>query len=157
MFVWGIAGCFAAFFDSWIGDIWSRGKTTNQGIVRSRLKVISLGNFAIGIGALMILYLSPISYSWFMISAIVVVFMMMVPPNYWATPRNAFPVATLGTGAFGMGLISNSTSAIGPVVSSAMVPTVGWNGFGGLWQLSRSWVSASITGRHIRNYPLICN
>ncbi len=128
MFVWGVAGFFAAFFGSLIGDTWSRGKTTNQGIVRSRLNVISLGNLVMGIGALMILYLSPISYAWFMISAIVVVFMMMVVPNYWATPGNVFPAATLGAGAFGMGLISNSTSAIGPLVSSAMVPTVGWSG-----------------------------
>ena len=53
---------------------------------------------------------------------------MMLPPNYWATPGNIFPLATMGAGAFGMGVISNSTSAIGPVVSSAMVPTVGWSG-----------------------------
>lgn len=128
-FVWGVAGFFAAFFGSWIGDIWSKSKTTNQGLLRSRLNVISLANFITGVGALMILYLSPISYNWFMISAIVVVFTIMIGPNYWATPANVFPAATLGAGAFGMGLISNSTSAIGPVVSSAMVPTVGWSGF----------------------------
>jgi MFS family permease len=53
---------------------------------------------------------------------------MVIPPNYWATPGNVFPVATMGAGAFAMGVISNSTSAIGPVVSSFMIPTFGWSG-----------------------------
>ncbi len=128
MFVWGIVGFFAAIIGSWLGDLWSRGKTTNKGILRARLNLMSLADLIMGIGALMILYLAPVSYAWLMISAVVVVFLMMLPPNYWATPGNIFPVATMGAGAFGMGAISNSTSAIGPIVSSAMVPTFGWSG-----------------------------
>ncbi|HVB98867.1 MAG TPA: MFS transporter [Candidatus Dormibacteraeota bacterium] len=128
MFAWGIAGFFAAFLGSWIGDLWSRNKTTNQGILRARLNVMNLADLIMGIGAIMILYLAPISYAWLMIAAIFGVFMQMIAPNYWATPGNVFPVATMGAGAFAMGVISNSTSAIGPVVSSAMVPTLGWTG-----------------------------
>ncbi len=128
MFVWGIVGFFAAVIGSWIGDLWSKGNTTNQGILKARLKLMSITDIIMGIGALMVLYLAPISYGLFLISAIVTALLMMIPPNYWATPGVVFPVATMGAGAFAMGVISNSTSAIGPVVSSIMVPTFGWNG-----------------------------
>lgn len=128
MFAWGIAGFGAAFLGSWLGDSWSRGKTTNKGILRARLNVMTLSYAIMGIGALLILYLAPISYAWLMFAAVFSVFMEMLPPNYWATPGNVFPVAAMGAATFGMGVISNSTSAIGPVVSSAMVPTLGWSG-----------------------------
>ncbi len=52
-------------------------------------------------------------------------FMMMLPPNYWATPGTIFPLALIGAGAFGMGLISNSAIATGPLASSALVPNIG--------------------------------
>ncbi len=46
-------------------------------------------------------------------------FMMKLPPNYWATPGTIFPLALIGAGAFGMGLISNWANAAGPLMSSA--------------------------------------
>lgn len=128
MFIWGIVGFFAAVFGSLLGDRLARGKTSNRGVVNARLTVISVANFVMAVGALMVLYLAPVSYTMFLISAIVVAFIMAIPPNYWATPTSVFPLATAGAGAFGMGVISNSTSAIGPVVSSVLVPTFGWSG-----------------------------
>ena len=74
VFVWGVAGFFTAFIGSWLGDFWSRDKTKNQEILRARLNVMSLADLIMGTGALMILFLAPISYGWLMISAIVVVF-----------------------------------------------------------------------------------
>ncbi|MGC9271291.1 MFS transporter [Acidiphilium sp.] len=128
MFIWGVVGFFAAVLGSLFGDRLARGQTTNRGVVNARLTVIGLTNLVMAVGALMVLYLAPISYGMFLISAIVVAFIMAIPPNYWATPASVFPLATVGAGAFGMGVISNSTSAIGPVVSSIMVPTFGWSG-----------------------------
>lgn len=128
MFIWGVVGFFAAVFGSMLGDFLARGKTSNRGVVNARLSVISLVNVVMAAGALMVLYLAPLSYSLFLVSAIVMAFIMAIPPNYWATPSSVFPLATVGAGAFGMGVISNSTSAIGPVVSSILVPSFGWSG-----------------------------
>ncbi len=128
MFVWGIVGFFAAVIGSWIGDLLCKNKSTHREIVNARLKLISVTNILMAIGSLMILYLAPQSSSLFFLSIIFMALLMMIPPNYWATPGNIFPVATMGAGAFAMGVISNSTSAIGPVVSSVMIPTFGWSG-----------------------------
>jgi len=128
MFVWGIAGFFAAVIGSWVGDLLCKGKTTHKEIVNARLKLISIIDILMGIGALMILYLAPQSYGMFFLAVMIMALIMVIPPNYWATPGNVFPVATMGAGAFAMGVISNSTSAIGPVVSSFMIPTFGWSG-----------------------------
>lgn len=76
----------------------------------------------------MILYLAPISYTWFLISALIVACTMATPANDWASPCNCFPLATMGAGAFAIGVISNSVSAVGPVASSVLIGTVGWSG-----------------------------
>ena len=128
MFIWGIVGFFAAVIGALVGDWMSRGQPGHRGVVNARLKVITITNILMGIGALMVLYLAPVSYSWFLIAAIVIAFMMAIPPNFWATPASVFPLASVGAGAFGMGVISNSTSAIGPIVSSILVPSLGWAG-----------------------------
>lgn len=128
MFIWGIVGFFAAVIGALAGDWMARGQTSHRGVVNARLKVITITNILMGAGALMVLYLAPVSYSWFLIAAIVIAFMMAIPPNFWATPASVFPLASVGAGAFGMGVISNSTSAIGPIVSSILVPSLGWSG-----------------------------
>lgn len=128
MFIWGIVGFFAAVIGALVGDWMAKGKTSHRGVVNARLKVITFTNIIMGAGALMVLYLAPVSYSWFLIAAIVIACMMAIPPNFWATPASVFPLATVGAGAFGMGVISNSTSAIGPIVSSILVPSLGWSG-----------------------------
>lgn len=102
--------------------------SSHSGIFRARLKVMTTANILMGLGALLVLVLGHASFGLLMFAVIVNAFMMMLPPNYWATPGTIFPLALIGAGAFGMGLISNSTSAIGPLVSSALVPNVGWNG-----------------------------
>lgn len=128
MFIWGIAGFLAAIIGALGGDLLARGQKSHRGVVNARLKVITATNLIMGAGALMVLYLAPLSYSWFLIAAIVIACMMAIPPNFWATPASVFPLATVGAGAFGMGVISNSTSAIGPIVSSILVPSLGWSG-----------------------------
>lgn len=128
MFIWGIVGFFSAVIGALLGDRMAKNQTTNRGVVNARLKLISIANIIMAAGALMVLYLAPVSYSLFLFSAIVISFMMAIPPNFWATPASVFPMATVGAGAFGMGVISNSTSAIGPIVSSVMVPSLGWSG-----------------------------
>ncbi|POB10651.1 MAG: MFS transporter [Sulfobacillus thermosulfidooxidans] len=128
MFVWGIAGFVAAFVGAFLGDAMSAKHATHSGVFRARLKVMTAANILMGLGALLVLMLGHASFGLLMFAVIVNAFMMMLPPNYWATPGTIFPLALIGAGAFGMGLISNSTSAIGPLVSSALVPTVGWNG-----------------------------
>ena len=128
MFVWGLAGFFAAFVGAFIGDALSAKHSSHSGIFRSRLKVMTGANILMGLGALLVLLLGHASFGLLMFAVIINAFMMMLPPNYWATPGTIFPLALIGAGAFGMGLISNSTSAIGPLVSSALVPNIGWDG-----------------------------
>ena len=128
MFIWGLMGFAAAVLGALLGDYWAKRDNTHRNFVNARLGVISLANVFIIVGALMILYIAPISYPLLLLSALVVACTMATPPNYWASPCNIFPVATMGAGAFAIGVISNSVSAIGPVVSSIIIHTVGWNG-----------------------------
>jgi len=128
MFIWGLMGFVAAILGALLGDLRARRDASHRSVINARLRVISFANGAVILGALMILYVAPISYTWFLISALVVACTMATPPNYWASPCNCFPVATMGAGAFAIGLISNSVSAIGPVSSSVLIGTVGWSG-----------------------------
>lgn len=128
MFIWGIVGFLSAVIGALIGDALAHRQNGHRGVVNARLKVIAVTNIIMGAGALMVLYLAPVSYSWFLVAAIVIAAMMAIPPNFWATPASVFPLASIGAGAFGMGVISNSTSAIGPIVSSILVPSLGWSG-----------------------------
>jgi MFS family permease len=128
MFIWGVVGFFVDIVGALLGDRLVRGKTTNRGRVNARLAVMSLGDLLMAAGALMVLYLAPVSHALLLVAAIVLAFLFLIPANYWATPGAVYPLATIGAGAFAMGVISNSTSAIGPVVSSILVPTFGWSG-----------------------------
>lgn len=126
--VWGITGFIAAFIGAFIGDHWSKNKKTNRGIFNSRIRIMVIADGLMGLGALLIILIGQLSYYDLMIAIIVNAFMMMLPPNYWASTGNVFPLAIMGAGAFGMGVISNSADAIGPLVSSFLVPDLGWNG-----------------------------
>lgn len=128
MEVWGITGFLAAFIGAFLGDAWAKNQKDRQGVFRARLKVMTIADILMGLGALLILLIGHLSFGMLLFAAIINGLLMMLPPNYWATPGTVFPISLIGAGAFGMGLISNSTSAIGPVVSSALVPTLGWNG-----------------------------
>ena len=128
MFIWGVVGFFTSIVGALLGDWLVGSTTTNRGRVNAHLVVISLGNLLMAVGALMVVYVAPGSPALLLVSAVVLAFLFMIPPNYWATPAAVFPLATVGAGAFAMGAISNSTSAIGPVVSSILVPTFGWSG-----------------------------
>lgn len=128
MFIWGLMGFAMAIIGALLGDHWAKRDNTHRNFVNARLKAITLANGFIILGALMILYLAPLSYAWLLLSALVVAGTMATPPNYWASPCNIFPVATMGAGAFAIGVISNSVSAIGPVVSSVIIHTIGWPG-----------------------------
>lgn len=79
-------------------------------------------------GAILIFVFGHMSYAWLLVAVIINAMSIMIPPNYWATPGVAFPLSLMGAGAFGMGLISNTASAIGPLVFSFLVPNLGWDG-----------------------------
>ncbi|AIA56111.1 putative permease, major facilitator superfamily [Acidithiobacillus caldus ATCC 51756] len=128
MFIWGLMGFLIAILGALLGDHWARQDNSHRNFVNARLRVITLANTSVIVGALMILYLAPISYAWFLVSALVVACTMATPPNYWASPCNCFAVASMGAGAFAIGVISNSVSAVGPVASSVLIDTVGWSG-----------------------------
>jgi len=123
--IWGLTGFIAAFIGAIIGDRLTRGKTTGRQILNSRLKIMTVADLMMGLGALIMILAGGISYDWLIIAAIVNGFLMMFPPNYWALPGSVFPVYMVGAGAFGMGLISNSADAVGPLVSSVL--TSNWD------------------------------
>ncbi|QRF75357.1 Na(+)-dependent inorganic phosphate cotransporter [Thermoplasmatales archaeon] len=126
--VWGIAGFIAAFIGSFIGDYWSGKGRTNRQIFRSRIRIMAIADALMGIGALLMILIGQFSYYDLMIAVVINAFLMMLPPNYWASTGSVFPLAIMGSAAFGMGLISNSADAIGPLVSSILVPDFGWDG-----------------------------
>jgi MFS family permease len=126
--VWGITGFIAAFIGSIIGDRWSAKGRTNRDIFISRLRIMSIANAMMGTGALLMILIGDVSYYYLVIAVMINAFLMMLPPNYWASTGSVFPLAIMGSAAFGMGLISNSADAIGPLVSSVLVPDFGWNG-----------------------------
>ena len=123
--VWGFTGFVAAFVGAIIGDRLTRGKVTGREIFNSRLKIMTLADFMMGFGALIMILFGGISYEWLILAAMINAFLMMFPPNYWALPGSIFPIYMVGAGAFGMGLISNSADAVGPLVSSIL--TSNWD------------------------------
>ncbi len=126
--VWGLVGFAAAFIGGFVGDFWAKRGNTNRQIFSSRLKIMTIADVLMGAGALLMVLVGGISFYWMVFAVAVNGFLMMFPPNYWALPGNIFPIALMGAGAFGMGLISNSADAIGPLVSSFLVPDFGWDG-----------------------------
>ncbi len=118
--IWGVTGFIAAFIGAIIGDKLVHGKKTNREIFNSRLKIMTAGEALMGVGALLLLVIGGISFYFIAIALIFNSFLQMFTPNYWALPRNVFPIYLIGAGAFGMGLISNSADAIGPLVASGL-------------------------------------
>lgn len=123
--VWGLAGFIAAFAGGIIGDRLVGNRTNARDIFRARLKIIAVSNALMGIGALLMVLIGSMSIYAIMGAAVVNAFMLMIPPNFWALPDSIFPTALVGAGAFGIGLISNSADAIGPLVSSVL--TSSWD------------------------------
>jgi len=124
MMIWGFAGFGAAFIGAFIGDSWAKNKKDRHGVFVARVGTITIANVIFGIGAVLAMTLGKQSFGMMVVAAIFIAFMMMIPPNFWASPSALFPTALVGAGAFGMGVISNSTSAIGPVVTSFLTPDV---------------------------------
>lgn len=125
---WGISGFVAAFLGALLGDHLSKKKNTNRGILRARLNVMTMADLMMAIGIILMMTLGRTSFYLLLIAVIVNGFLMMFPPNYWALPGNIFPFIVVTAGAFGMGLISNSADAIGPLVTSSLISTIGWDG-----------------------------
>jgi MFS family permease len=123
--VWGLTGFISAFIGAIIGDRMTKGKSTAKDIFNSRMYIMTLADALTALGAFVIIFTGGISYNWLILGAIINGFLMMFPPNYWALPGSIFPIYMVGAGAFGMGLISNSADAIGPLVSSVI--TNNWN------------------------------
>lgn len=117
---WGISGFIAAFIGGIMGDRLVKGKKLSRDILNARLKIMTVAEICMGLGAFLIITLGGTSYYLIISAAMVNGFLMMFPPNYWALPGVVFPAAVVGAGAFGMGLISNSADAVGPLVSSAL-------------------------------------
>ncbi|WP_449462313.1 MFS transporter [Tardisphaera miroshnichenkoae] len=116
---WGISGFVAAFVGALAGDaLCKRRGGTRQEVLFARLKVMSVADLAMGLGALLMFTLGRSSLTILIGAATINGFLMMLPPNYWALPDTVFPPEMVGAGAFAMGLISNSADAFGPVVSS---------------------------------------
>ncbi|MGC8609148.1 MAG: MFS transporter, partial [Thermoplasmata archaeon] len=59
---WGISGFFAAFVGAIIGDKLSKEKNSSRGILNSRLKVMTLADILMGIGALLMFLMGSFSY-----------------------------------------------------------------------------------------------
>ena len=118
--VWGFSGFIAAFIGAYLGDRRSRNTESNRDVLRGRMQIMTAADALMGIGALLMILTAPVSYYAIVVAAVINGFLMMFPPNYWALPGNIFPSAIIGAGAFGMGLISNSADAIGPLVSSLL-------------------------------------
>jgi MFS family permease len=125
---WGVSGFAAAFVGAILGDRLSKKANTNRGILRARLKVMTLADVMMAIGIILMMTIGHVSFYALMFAAVINGLLMMFPPNYWALPGNIFPLAMVGAGAFGMGLISNSADAIGPLVTSSIILDVGWSG-----------------------------
>ncbi|MGC8563029.1 MAG: MFS transporter [Thermoplasmata archaeon] len=125
---WGLSGFIAAFIGALIGDRLSSRAKDNRDILRARLRVMTAADIMMALGIILILALGRTSFYLLMGAAIINGFLMMFPPNYWALPGNIFPFAMVGAGAFGMGLISNSADAIGPLVTSSLISDLGWSG-----------------------------
>ncbi|MEM0156023.1 MAG: MFS transporter [Thermoplasmataceae archaeon] len=126
--IWGLVGFAAAFAGGILGDRWAGLGNSNRQIFNSRLRIMTIADMFMGAGALLMVTVGGISFYWLVLAVSFSALLMMFPPNYWASAGNVFPVAILGSGAFGMGLISNSADAIGPLVSSFLVPDFGWSG-----------------------------
>jgi MFS family permease len=125
---WGVSGFLAAFVGAIMGDHLSKKEGTNRGILRARLKVMTLADVMMAIGIILMITIGHVSFYALMLAAVINGFLMMFPPNYWALPGNIFPLAMISSGAFGMGLISNSADALGPLVTSSIIRNVGWPG-----------------------------
>lgn len=125
---WGLSGFIAAFVGALLGDHLSKGKTSNRDILKSRLLIMTVADILMAAGIILMITIGSLSFYDLMLAAIINGFLMMFPPNYWALPGNIYPLALVSAGAFGMGLISNSADAIGPLVTSSLISDLGWNG-----------------------------
>ncbi len=125
---WGLSGFIAAFVGALLGDRLSKGKTSNRDILKSRLLIMTVADILMAAGIILMITIGSLSFYDLMLAAIINGFLMMFPPNYWALPGNIYPLALVSAGAFGMGLISNSADAIGPLVTSSLISDLGWNG-----------------------------
>ena len=125
---WGLSGFIAAFVGALLGDHLSKGKTSNRDILKSRLLIMTVADILMAAGIILMITIGSLSFYDLMLAAIINGFLMMFPPNYWALPGNIYPFALVSAGAFGMGLISNSADAIGPLVTSSLISDLGWNG-----------------------------
>jgi len=125
---WGLSGFIAAFVGALLGDHLSKGKTSNRGILKSRLIIMTIADVLMAAGIVLMITIGSFSFYDLVFAAVINGFLMMFPPNYWALPGNIFPLAIVSAGAFGMGLISNSADAIGPLVTSSLISHIGWNG-----------------------------
>lgn len=123
--VWGITGFAAAFLGGILGDRLVNVKKKHRDIFLARLKIIAVSNALMGLGALLMISVGGSSVYALIAAVILNSFMLMTPPNFWALPDSVFPLPLIGAGAFGMGLISNSADAVGPLVSSVL--TTNWN------------------------------
>ncbi|MEM0141495.1 MAG: MFS transporter [Thermoplasmatales archaeon] len=125
---WGLSGFVAAFVGAFLGDHLSKKTKGNRGILRARLQVMTLAEIMMALGIVLIVVIGHTSFYALVAAAVINGFLMMFPPNYWALPGNIFPFAMISSGAFGMGLISNSADAIGPLVTSSLIAKLGWSG-----------------------------
>ena len=125
---WGLSGFIAAFVGALLGDHLSKGKTSNRDILKSRLLIMTVADILMAAGIILMITIGSLSFYDLMFAAIINGFLMMFPPNYWALPGNIYSLALVSAGAFGMGLISNSADAIGPLVTSSLISDLGWNG-----------------------------
>jgi len=125
---WGLSGFIAAFIGAILGDHLSKGKTSNRDILNSRLLIMTIADILMAAGIILMITIGSFSFYDLVFAAVVNGFLMMFPPNYWALPGNIFPLSIVSAGAFGMGLISNSADAIGPLVTSSLISDLGWNG-----------------------------
>ncbi len=129
MFLWGILGGASCFIGALIGDKMVKGREKNDDILHARLNIMMIADVLVAVGALMIIFLGPMSFIWLVIGAVINAFSQILAPNYWASLSNVFPTALMGAGAFALGLLSNIPSAIGPLTSSFLIDRIGWNGF----------------------------
>ncbi len=125
---WGLSGFVAAFVGAIAGDRLSKNKKSNGDILRSRLVIMTVADSLMAFGIILMIAIGSFSFYYLVLAAVINGFLMMFPPNYWALPGNIFPLALVSAGAFGMGLISNSADAIGPLVTSSLIKDLGWNG-----------------------------
>ncbi|MEM0156207.1 MAG: MFS transporter [Thermoplasmataceae archaeon] len=126
--IWGTASFVTAFIGAIAGDLLARKGRTNREIFDARVRIIAVADCLMGVGALLIVTVGGLSFQIMVLAILVNAFLMMIPPNLWASTTSVFPLAMMGAGTFGMGLISNSADAIGPLVSSFLVPDFGWDG-----------------------------